>query len=219
MRAELRRALADEYRQVEALINLRHLIPFSTPMPPTRGWAASPDLLLYLVTLVRDRSPQGIVELGSGATTVWLAHAVRHFGIDSCHIVAIDHDADYAAWTAAELARHGLGGHAGVRHAPLREIDLDGQRWRWYDLAAISDIAACDLLIVDGPPGPLQPLARYPALPALIDKLGEDATVVLDDYRRPDEREIVQRWLRGQPGWIAQEIDHEKGTAVLSRSR
>ena len=41
--------LKQTFRQVEALQNLSAILPTSDVLPATRGWAASPDLLLVLV--------------------------------------------------------------------------------------------------------------------------------------------------------------------------
>src|SRR5262249_28725627 len=40
--------LKQTFRQVEALQNLSAMLPTSDVLPATRGWAASPDLLLVL---------------------------------------------------------------------------------------------------------------------------------------------------------------------------
>ena len=89
--------------------------------------------------------------------------------------------------------------------APEIEETLVGQRAR--------------LVFIDGPPGSLQPLARYPARRRLAPFLADDAVLVLDDVARPDEWAITERWLRDDPRLTLQRIAHEKGTAILSRSR
>ena len=112
---------------------------------------------------------------------------------------------------------HGLDGFAAVRHAPLRRLELEGQSWLWYDRDLLEDVAAVDLVVVDGPPGNLQRLSRYPALPVLLDRLSPDAVIVMDDYRRRDEREIVSRWLEAFRDFSAREVATEKGAIVLRR--
>jgi hypothetical protein len=87
--------LKQTFRQVEALQNLSGILPTSDVLPATRGWAASPDLLLVLVDQVIAQRPSLIVECGSGASTLWLALALRRFGI-SGRVVALDHDPDFA---------------------------------------------------------------------------------------------------------------------------
>jgi hypothetical protein len=73
------------------------------------------------------------------------------------------------------------------------------------------------MLIIDGPPGNIQHLARYPALPLLFHLLSDDVVVLLDDAFRADEREIVKRWLKEFGGFSLEEIDAEKGAAILRR--
>jgi hypothetical protein len=53
---------------------------------------------------------------------------------------------------------------------------------------AFRDIDEIDLLLVDGPPGSLGEMARYPALHVLESQLASNAVVILDDADRPDER-------------------------------
>jgi hypothetical protein len=51
-----------------------------------------------------------------------------------------------------------------------------------------------DLLWVDGPPGAPCLFRRYPALPALPDKLSPHAEVWLDNTVRQEEKDICERW-------------------------
>ena len=49
--------------------------------------------------------------------------------------------------------------------------------------------------IVDGPPAGQNPGARYPALPLLMDRLADRATIFVDDADRPGESEVIKAWL------------------------
>lgn len=208
-------AAEQDFRQVEALINLHALIPVRAALPPSRKWAASPDLLYFLVTTVLEREPRLIVELGGGLSTLWLAYAVEKAGYDG-RIVSLDHDADFAGRTRDLLARHGLSQQVEVRHAPLTDVRIENEVWPWYDPAALADIEGCDLLIVDGPPAAVREHARYPALPVVRPKLAKDAMIVLDDCVRKDEQEIVERWRGEDPGWTVATLNHEKVTTTFS---
>jgi predicted O-methyltransferase YrrM len=210
-----RRAQARDYRQVEALFSLFKVLEIRHPLPPMRGWALSPDLALFLVGLILERKPRCVLETGSGISTLVAAYALEKVG--SGRIVSLEHDASFAAASAVKVRRHGLERFASVRHAPLRQIELEGRSWLWYDAALLDDVAAADLVLVDGPPGDTQRLARYPALPVLMPRLSPDAIVVMDDYRRKDEREIASRWLRQFQDFEAREVEAEKGAIVLSR--
>ena len=65
--------LAHVYHQFEAVEQLLPLLKLSAPLPPSRGWAASPDFLLTLAHVTRKVKPRLTVELGSGISTLVLA--------------------------------------------------------------------------------------------------------------------------------------------------
>ena len=88
---------------------------------------------------------------------------------------------------------------------------------RWYDLDALTDIEGIDLMSIDGPPGQGTSHARWPALPALHDRLSAEAVVVLDDMIRRDEQEILDDWMARFPGFAVERLDFEKGAAIMRR--
>lgn len=215
--ADTRKELKQTFRQLEALQNLNAVLPTSDVLPATRGWAASPDLLLALVDLVITERPSLIVECGSGASTLWLALALRRFGIDG-RIIALDHDPVFSGKTRDFLARHDVLDLAEVRDAPLESFSLDGETYSWYARTAWEDLAGIDLLFVDGPPAATGHQARYPALPLLNKSLSPIATIVLDDLIVPDMREVLPRWLDADPGFSSEILPLEKQAAVLRRT-
>jgi predicted O-methyltransferase YrrM len=215
--ADTQRELKQTFRQLEALQNLNAVLPASDVLPATRGWAASPDLLLALVDLVITGRPSLIVECGSGASTLWLALALRRFGIDG-RIIALDHDPVFSGRTRDFLARHDVLDLAEVRDAPLESFSLDGETYSWYARTAWEDLAGIDLLFVDGPPAATGHQARYPALPLLNKSLSPVATIVLDDLIVPDMREVLPRWLDADPGFSSEILPLEKQAAVLRRT-
>lgn len=215
--ADTRKELKQTFGQLEALQNLNAVLPTSDVLPATRGWAASPDLLLALVDLVITERPSLIVECGSGASTLWLALALRRFGIDG-RIIALDHDPVFSGKTRDFLARHDVLDLAEVRDAPLESFSLDGETYSWYARTAWEDLAGIDLLFVDGPPAATGHQARYPALPLLNKSLSPIATIVLDDLIVPDMREVLPRWLDADPGFSSEILPLEKQAAVLRRT-
>jgi predicted O-methyltransferase YrrM len=208
--------LKQTFRQIEAMQNLSALLPAGEVLPATRGWAASPDLLLTLVDQVISKRPSLIVECGSGASTLWLALALRKFGIEG-RVIALDHEPVFAAKTRDFLARHGVSDLAQVRDAPLEEFTLAGGTYPWYARSAWEDLAGIDLLFVDGPPAATGPKARFPALPLLGKALSPAATLVLDDLVVPDMQETLRLWLDAHPGFSSEILPLEKKAALLSR--
>jgi predicted O-methyltransferase YrrM len=214
---EIKKEIRQTFRQLEALQNLSAVLPASDVLPATRVWAASPDLLVVLVDLIITERPSLVVECGSGASTLWLALAMRRFKIDG-RIIALEHDPVFGGKTRDLLARHDVGDLAEVRDAPLESFGLDGQTYSWYARGAWEDLTGIDLLFVDGPPAATAPLARYPALPLLTGSLSPVATVVLDDLVVPDMQKVLGLWLDAYPDFGSEILPLEKQAAVLRRS-
>lgn len=154
-------------------------------MPRASGWAIPDDALDLLAGLVREHRPGLVLEAGSGRSTIVLAHALRD--VNRGRLLALEHDPDFAHENYCYLRVNNLAAGADVLYAPLGENG-------WYAEAAWRDLEGIDLLLVDGPPGHVAPLARYPALPNLRDRLTPGALVILDDTNRPDEQETLRRW-------------------------
>jgi predicted O-methyltransferase YrrM len=215
---ELKKEIKQTFRQLEALQNLSAVLPVNDVLPATRVWAASPDLLVVLVDLVIAQRPSLVVECGSGASTLWLALAMRQFGIDG-QIIALEHDPVFGDKTRDLLARHDVGHLAEIRDAPLESFDLEGETYSWYARRAWEDLKGVDLLFVDGPPATTGHQARYPALPLLAGSLSPAATVVLDDLVVPDMQKVLQLWLDAYPDFGSEILPLEKQAAVLRRSK
>jgi predicted O-methyltransferase YrrM len=157
------------------------------------AWSLRPEALELVASLVGEGRTQ-VVECGSGLSTVTIARALRALGAG--HVWALEHSPEWAATTRDALAEEGLDdGLATVIDAPLR----DG----WYDTAALDHLPkqGVELLLVDGPPAgdPGLERSRYPALPALADRLAPGAAIVLDDTDREGERLALDRWLAEFP--------------------
>lgn len=220
----LERTLFNETRQREALSTLNLLLKLDYPLPPTRGWAASPDVLLHLYQHIASAKPQTLVELGSGVSTIVAAAALRANGQGGM-IHSLDHDEVYAQETREELARHGLEGFAVVHYAPLGDwtppspTEL-GEQWLWYGVPeAVTVLEKIDLLIVDGPPEASGDHARYPAVPQFASQLAPGSVVMLDDAGRPHEQESAEAWSReyglSLKLMLRADREFEKGLAVL----
>ena len=201
------------FHQLEALIGLYAVIRPRRQFPRLGSWPASPEMLAFLYGEIRSRRPGLVVECGSGVSTLVMAYALEHNGSGS--LVALEHDAEYAATTRRLIAEHGL--TADVRHAPLRPTDVGGSRYEWYDPEALPE-GSIALLFVDGPPGNVGPRARFPAFPLLADRLARDGVIVVDDYDREDERTIVETWLAASTGWAVRPLEVDRGGALLYRT-
>lgn len=209
---KLRRHEDIVFDQLQALLGIYADVAPERAIPPLRGWAASPDVLAYLLREVgADRHT--IVEIGSGSSTAILGRALARRGTGG-HVHALEHHASFAEKTRALVRAMGAVEYASVHHGELTEHEIGSETFRWYDRSAWEDLRDIDLLFVDGPPGDTGELARYPAVPLLRGRLAPGCLIVLDDAGRADERAVADRWAQ-ELGVDIEFVNHEKGTAVL----
>lgn len=183
--------LENNYRQIEALIGLYQTLPLDLALPPLRDWAGSPDYLSILAQEIIKKRPETIVECGSGASSLIIGACLKKLGKGHCY--SLDHNLEYAQKTREALTQQGLSEFVTIIDAPLMPISINSENWNWYTLTQLT-VDKIDLLNIDGPPMDTGPLARYPAIPLLLNRLAENAVIILDDAGRPDERAAVSRW-------------------------
>ena len=196
----------ENYRQSEFYSQLLRLLDLSAPIPSTRSWAASPDVLLTLLDYAKSSKPSRILDLGSGMSTLVLAKSAPQ-----ASIISIDNSEEFAGKTRKLLDAHGVT-NVEVRVAPLtsHKSGVD-----WYDLSKLHDISNIDLLFIDGPPGSKNPQARHPALAECLSKLSPHAIIVIDDAGRDGEKDMAYEFAKALPNHTLEFLAHEKGTAVL----
>lgn len=195
-----------DYRQIESYAQLLNLLSFTAPIPPTRGWASSPDVLLTLVHSARSSGVRTIVDLGSGVSTLVLAKCAPQ-----ARVISIDNSPEYAAKTQLLLDSHAIT-NVDLRVAPLTPHSSGNS---WYETSVFADITEIDLLFIDGPPATEDGQARHPAFTELIKKLSAKAIVVLDDAGRDGEKELAEKFAAAIPTHMVEFLTHEKGTAVI----
>lgn len=202
--------------ELEACLALGARLGLNAGLPYTPNWSAAPDFLELIVAHALAAKPATVVECGSGLTTLMLARCCALSG--GGHVYSLEHGAEFAARTRAELARYGLEAQATVLDAPLRTCTVGGREFQWYALGGLPEVRI-DMLVIDGPPGFIQRHSRYPALPLLRDRLAPGCVVYLDDAARPDEREIVALWQAAFPGLAHDYVATARGCSILSLGR
>ena len=157
------------YTQLESLAWLQHRLAIKGQLPPLRGWAMSPDVLLRLHTHIMATRPQVIVEFGSGASTLVIADALRQNGTGK--LISIEHSDHYGVQTLGTLQAERLEGWVDLRIGDLEAWEgehlnpEDAEKpSRWYPVSLLEGVGNVDLLWVDGPPGATCLFSRYPAL-------------------------------------------------------
>jgi predicted O-methyltransferase YrrM len=145
---------------------------------------------------VASRDRPSVLECGSGFSTLKLAELTHERG---GRLVSLEHDELWATRVRSNLAAAGLAQTTRVTLAPLQPHPLARDGLLWYAEHALRFVPRrIDLLLVDGPPAfePETELSRYPALPALAERLAPDAIVVLDDIDRRGELQVLEAWER-----------------------
>ncbi|MGN8158618.1 O-methyltransferase [Salinisphaera sp. SWV1] len=202
-------------QQIEALDGLyRRLEMKRGDLPPTRGWAASPDVLTVLYDQARDARAKCIVECGSGASTIVLARYCQQMG--DAQVLSVDHDEKYAGITRQRLADLGLDEYVRMIVAPLNRQPVGSGHWLWYDLSKIEFPETIDLAFVDGPPVVITGEdGRTPAGALLVPRLSVGGRILFDDAARPGERRLIADLVKAFPRLEKEDPNAEKGCTVL----
>jgi predicted O-methyltransferase YrrM len=203
----LEKKMAENYRQSEFYLQLLHILDLKAPIPATRGWAGSPDVLLTLIAEATKSKPARALDLGSGVSTLVLGKIAPQ-----ASVISIDNSPEYGAKTRELLDAHQIT-NVDLRIAPLKP-HADGVDW--YDLSQFTDIDQIDLLFIDGPPSTENnKRARHPAISVCLPKLSPRAIIVIDDAGREGEREMAELFAQKLPNHRLEFLGHEKITAVL----
>lgn len=145
------------------------------------SWAGEADLLAETARRAA-KSHGAILECGSGLTTLLAAVYA------SAPVYALEHQPYWGRRIRRLLDRHKLDG-ATVVDAPL---ESRGQ-FDWYSTGGLPR-RKFSLVICDGPPTATTKGGRYGLLPCMHECLEENAVILLDDYRRDTDKDIVPRW-------------------------
>jgi predicted O-methyltransferase YrrM len=206
-----RTLVAEVYDQVQSFISLVNWMKPRRALPSFGGWAITPDLALELATLIHRRRPSHIVELGSGASTIVLGYCAQSVGAT---VLSLEHLEDYVGTTSRMVEDHELHDVVSVVHAPLTDVEIDGRTWQWYRTDSLRQIERIDMLFVDGPPGRVQAMSRYPVFPILFGKLSSGFFAVLDDADRLDEQRILQEWQTRMPDLVVERLGAKRAVLI-----
>lgn len=234
LQSDIKKSTTLVSKQVEASIAIQSYLSSGLKPLNFHGWPISADLGAYLVDSVDDNDYDFVIEFGSGTSTLLLAKtliAKEKFrgGNASTKLISFDHHEKYYNITKNKISKEGLSQKVDLVYAPLIETVIpELATFSYYDcdeklsqLNAEKKSGYRILVLIDGPPANTGKHARYPAIPKLIKYLPNSSfTVLLDDFNRREEKEVVSLWkdyLDGL-GYSSEltEIECEKGLAVLT---
>lgn len=180
------------------------------------GWSIDTFLARYLVQHLLENRPKCIVELGSGSSTILISRILQILGEKETAHIAVDHESKYLGLTRDVAILNDVADGIEFHHCPLIRYESLDKLW-YGDIAEKVAGRKIDLLIVDGPPGPLQPMSRYPALPLLLPYMNEHCTIILDDAIRAEEQDIARLWVQENPEFHLTLTHEGHGLAILTR--
>ena len=159
-----------------------------------------------------------MLEAGSGLSSIIIGSALRLN--NNGKSISLEHDKIYANTTKENLEINGISHIVDVKYCPLKNYTDIGQSWKWYDIDNLNLINKIDILVIDGPPGATQFLARYPAVFLLHEHFSNRTLILLDDANRNDESIIIQKWIGFLEGnnfktVLTQYNNFEKGMVIL----
>ena len=202
--------------QVSGVIGVYSTLQPSIPYPSFGGWAIGGDCAQRLVSLIFSLQPRWILEAGSGLSTILAAQCLERIGGDGL-VISLEHEEKWLEETRSGLAQHGLSHRSQIHHAPLADVELGGEQFRWYDISSAELPDEVGLIFIDGPPKAAGPLARYPALPLLYERLAEGGVILMDDAARTEERSAIDRWKSEFPSFEFQYHSDSKGTVEITK--
>lgn len=169
------------------------------------AWSADEDYLWRLMSEAAT-TKGAIVECGSGLSTLLMAGIARQTGA-SFH--SLEHNAEWRKRVIDALEAHGLARYSTVHYAPLRSYGS----FDWYSVPD-SLPTNVSLVICDGPPSSTSG-GRHGVVPALRSRMAPVCTILMDDARRPDEVQIMERWER-EFGTVSERFVTAKGFARVT---
>jgi hypothetical protein len=211
LESTVKKEMLNAAQQLEAFLGIQNFLNHGEHLPGMHGWPISPDFALYLIELIDANDYDLILEFGSGTSTVLIAKTLaridrQHHGKTATAQVAFEHLEQYHAQTLANLKQSDMADAVQLMLAPLQPYHAqNGNTYSYYNChATLKELAQCMpaadlkiLVVVDGPPGSTGRHARYPAVPVILEHFkGAQIEILLDDYIRDDEKEIVRLWLK-----------------------
>ena len=180
------------YDRIDALMSIHNIIELNAPLPIMHDWRVSSDYAHATLSSLIEKGEGSVIDVGSGISTLLFGYGVKKNG--SGKVIALEHSEEYFEKSKALIKLHKLEDYCELYYCPLKEYDLEGEKWLWYDISDIEFPDDITLISVDGPPGGTQYMARYPAVPLMINYITKKTLVYLDDSNREEEKLSVERW-------------------------
>jgi hypothetical protein len=210
----------DALSQGKEALALVKLSSLNTGYVPWTTSSMRPEAVVHILNEIVVNNKRQVLELGMGVTTTCIAALIKD-GFDT-QLLSVDHDIEWIKICQKQLQSRNLASpNHFLIHAPLVEDASMGYSTPWYDIRPIVSIPDFkpDLLIIDGPPAWKKEIenARVPVFKALSQRLSDNATVFIDDFRRAGES-ILLDMFESDPEWDLIAKNEGANVAILRRT-
>ena len=193
-----------------------HKISVKYPEIPDRlnldtGWSIGETAFKRIETVLLQISPvERILEFGSGPSSIRLAMA-----FPEAQVLSVESDWRNFRETTDLMRSFWKKRNLSIKYRPItREFYGDAEFLTYEDGMFWEEEMDC--VIIDGPPVyTLQ--GREACLYQVYDQIKIGGLVILDDFRRRFEKQIVENWLSVYPGSFAVEIIREDHHLIVLR--
>jgi hypothetical protein len=165
---------------------------------PYTSFSLSPSTILHIINDLFINKRKVIVEFGSGRSTLFLLKFIQYHQLDT-KLFSVESDLEYSSYLNDIVNSNNLNQDNFYQiNAPIVESNFhyQGKNSLWYEEEMVSKSLPdnIDLVIVDGPASSYDAYVRYPAVPAIQQKLNKDFSIFLDDTYREAESSIAIEW-------------------------
>ena len=178
------------------LNDIHSLELFKNYLPEYIPWtrcSIRPRALALILNEIIIHKRKSVLEFGSGISTILLSRFAKEYKFK---LVSIESDLNWMGIVKSNIDSKNK--NITIIHAPIKNLKLDEKKYNWYCIDTIKNHLnddKLDVMIVDGPSGKLNDLARYPALPIMQKYFDDDYSIFLDDIHRLQEKRIAQDWV------------------------
>ena len=167
------------------------------------GWSIGETAFERITTTLLQMSPaERILEFGSGPSSIRLAMA-----FSEAQVLSIEGDWQNYAETTSLMRSFWDKRNLSIKYRPITLESYGDAEFLTYEDGVFGE-EEVDCVIIDGPP--VYTLrGREACLYQVYDQVKIGGLVILDDFRRSYEKQIVENWLSVYPGSFKVEIVRE----------
>ncbi len=175
------------------------------------GWSIGETAFERITTLLLQMSPvEKILEFGSGASSIRLAIA-----FPEAQVLSVEGDWRNFAETTSLMQTFWGQRNLSIKYRPITLESYGNAEFLIYEDGVFWE-EEIDCVIIDGPP--VYTLrGREACLYQVYDQIKIGGLVILDDFRRSYEKQIVENWLSVYPGGFTVEMIREDHHLVVLR--